>query len=256
MKTIKTRLIGFTLLAMIPLFSGCRVLNSEKLVVLTEHGYNINPKTLLDDLSQGNLEAFEEFSPPVDFRNKQNDTIEWEESDYFVIVENVYQTENEDSIGEWQIYQLLFLADCNQVSSGPYFSYVKFVFQKFEEIRNSSKRYQYEISIIPLESQIYTRREEYFPNWASPKGIESEKHNITAKEALDIADLNGGMKIRELVDDQCTVFMLFFPDGLGYPGWQIHYRQSDVKQPAYAVFWIDSESRKIVRKEFLEGYEP
>jgi hypothetical protein len=251
----RNRLIGIFLLCVI-LSSGCGILNPEKLVTSEEHGYDINPNTLLDDLSRGEPDAFSEFYPALVFRTETDIEVPWKETDYLEIAGAVHRLENNGNILEWGIYQITYIGNCQQIAEGPFFRYGRLEFHKLTKASNPRTRFTTEFSIIPDESQVYTRVKEYYPNWNAAPLPTLSSYPITAEKALEITEASDGQRIRELVQNNCTVSLLFFPGGPGFTGWQISYNQPDVKKTDYVEFRIDPVSGEIVKKEVLEGLLP
>jgi hypothetical protein len=187
--------------------------------------YSIDSGTILESLSRGNKDVFTllaatpEVTPtsPIALVNLR-------QQDFILIAQALHEKSWGKSFGDLNLYNMSFDIDCSNIEQGSFYSAT---FKLFEVIQDQGeeKRIEHWITIIPSENLVYTTSVEYQPNVNFKEPIDLTHYQITAEEALQIADENGGYEKRQEVDNACSVSVN--APGPDRKGWQITY----VKEP-------------------------
>ena len=94
-------------------------------------------------------------------------------------------------------------------------------FKTIQLVGEEETRIEHWITIIPAKNLVYIVKVEYQPNVRRKKPIDLEQYRITADEALQIAERNGGHEARTAVGNDCEI-TAFSPTVNG-GGWEINY---------------------------------
>lgn len=167
--------------------------------------YSINTNTILVELSQGEKDVFiQEVAPLEDSIFEQ--PINWSQSDYVKVSNVFYQVIWNESLENWNLYYLEFIANCNSNPSGFGFGEISF----FKNTSNKPWLNNYTtraLQIIPQYGNVISADGGIFPQplFDKWKSINLDTIVISADDALRIADENGGEEARLSVENNCTI---------------------------------------------------
>jgi hypothetical protein len=180
-------------------------------------------------------EAPEEISAPL------NNAIFWPQSAYFRVAqalhEKLWQTPLEN-----YIYLMDFSLGCSDIDKD-LFTEALFKSNKSVQVGDQENRIEYLIRIKPSENLVYTATAEFGPSIGAAETINLEDYEISAKEALQIAEESGGAEVRLENDNACLIDV--FASGSGKNGWYVtYYNINNTTQIFYEVV-IDPQTGRI-----------
>lgn len=183
--------------------------------------YSINPETILESLAQGNENIFSPIvTTPEAMPLAPIEPVLWNQADYFRIAQVLHEQTWGVSVEDQNLENMSFGMDCADVERG-IFNFADFDFYQIIQAEGEETRIEYTIVIRPSEGLIYTSKREFRPNMQIMKPVEIGRYNITAEEALGIAEKNGGSEKRLEVGNACNLDVL--APGPDYKGWRILY---------------------------------
>jgi len=181
-------------------------------------GYIINPDTILQRLNKGDTNVFmPEMATPI--APVYDGRIMWHQSDYIEIADALFQFKWKEPSSKWNVYSLELKTDCGENMGG--FYYADIIYFNPIWIKSTILYTAREIEITPLYQDVGWGGNG--PNYPHPilgwRGINLSKIEISAENALNIADANGGKALRSAIQNNCSVYL-----GLsGDYGWYIYY---------------------------------
>ena len=187
--------------------------------------FTISPKNILTDLSAGLEGDFipSDTPPHVSFPN-EGDPVRWDIDDYMLIAHRVNEMFEKDSPGDWEFNMISGDWDCEHIDYGPQSAHFRMF--KVYKTKKESFRMVNSIRILPRRNSIIWYIREESPvlfNWAV---IDPRRLNISMGEAVEIAEENGGKETRAEEIDQCSLHVLYNPDGSFYGGWRVEYQNA------------------------------
>jgi hypothetical protein len=217
---IHLSLLGFFLSITL---SGC-LLGSQIEIVTggEERDYSFNSATILESINQGNMDVFNLLSiTPVPKSPPSVESVLWGQNDFFRIAQAVNKQAWGESLDAQNFWSMSFSMDCSEIDRK---TFSNAIFDSFRVIQTGGKetRIEYHTNIFLAENWVHTSKTEYTPNAHDMKPIDPAKYRIPAEEALQIAEKNGGSKIRLEVDNTCQIDALT-PD-LNGKGWRVMYQ--------------------------------
>lgn len=183
--------------------------------------YQIDPSTILADLKSGKNDVFHLLeNEPDSFKDiYPSGTFSWSQEDYLTIAKahHLYLT-GESMEDEWKIFSsgILTILRCQDDMKG--FDWAHIIFYK-ETAESFPVTY---LDIRPLEGLIDSSYLEYErrPLAMGFSKADTFEGNITADDALQIAEDAGGRKMRQkLSNDGCDVRVTYFED----ESWRVGY---------------------------------
>ena len=189
-----------------------------------ERHYTFEPETILTSLAQNKGEIFQ----PVPGFAEENvfppGSFAWSQQDYLKIASAL--NKNISSSGavleEWELYSMIFSRDCADNPIG--FDDFRMTYFKTAEEQYTVR----EMKISPLSKSADWGGNTYFrrPFLFGWKGIDLKKLKVTADDALQIAEVNGGKAARLAVNNKCYILeALSF--NLDKNGWNILYSDNN-----------------------------
>ena len=168
--------------------------------------YEIDPETILGVLNQGEIGVFTPFFGDWDRDEPHYDSIAWTQSEYLKITNALSQeTWNEPlDLENWKLMYISLEQDCKENPRG--FHTFTLVYYKPLGIINGERKYTTRlIEMFPWKGIIRWGGDAVFsapliPGWDS---IDLNDFKITADDALQIAEKNGGRDARLKVDNNC-----------------------------------------------------
>lgn len=185
--------------------------------------YTFNSSSILDELNDGSRNVFHlsEATPEPD-SSIPSVIVRWTQADYLRVAQAVQQLIWQEPEGALELSQATFKMDCGDINQGT-FSEVNLNFYRMIKETDSMTRIQYYIIITPSKNLIKTVRMEIDTNGSVIIPTDLKQYNITAEEALRIAEEKGGADIRGINDNPCMIVGILD----GTDGWTIVYQQKD-----------------------------
>jgi hypothetical protein len=199
--------------------------NTPNFSLQPERGsFLIDPETILESLENGETDVFTPNLRQVDGEKPTvlfTKPINWTQGAYLMIAGTVNQLVWKDTLNGWKLYEMSFDLKCQDNPSGfedGFMTYFKTI-PPTSEIKGYTVR---DFSIDPKYKYVEWRGG---ANYARPifgwKSIDLEKIRINAKDALVIAEENGGKNTRLRYKNDCLIQMFLVPER--YAGWMIWY---------------------------------
>ena len=202
------------------------------------NSYQIDAATILNTIDQGETEVFTPMS--VDQQTPPDKTASWGQSDFVKVARTLNQFVWKEPLSNWRLYSMHFSLDCKDNPTGfteADFYYFKTTFRDNGKIRYTTQNF----FISPEFGEVIWAGGANFPHpligW---KNIRLSQIQITAEDALAIAEANGSKEARQLVDNECRIHVRLAGDKT----WQIVIYQNDTGSSLFRVV-IDSESGNI-----------
>lgn len=183
------------------------------------HRYTFDPNTILAKLNQGNdsRELFQPLPEGSDNSVRSTDSLGWQPSDYIRVANALNLVAKQDDLGEWSIYKLLFTGYCDTNPVG--FEDADITYFK----TNGENYYTRRVGIY-----LWGKEADWAGGAVSPrpyfgwKNVDLKKFKISADDAFQIAEANGGKAIRQAVNNLCHFNMVISPNG-DFGNWQVQY---------------------------------
>ena len=176
--------------------------------------YGIDPNKTLIDLENGKTTIL----TPIPVLPESSDQlindetpVVWGFSSYLEVANMVMYQVWSDEINNWSLYRMNFYTNCKDSSNG--FSMGDFIFFR-PTIGKVKNVYEVrEILINPARSRVEWGSDNYFPiplfGW---KKIDLGKVGVSADDAMQIAEDNGGRGARLEVSNVCDIFLSYSPN--------------------------------------------
>jgi hypothetical protein len=186
--------------------------------------YAFDPETILPALGRGTTTVFTpavatpeaDWVPPVSFH--------WRQADYLKIAGAFYQFKWNENINTWHLYSMKFRKDCANNSDGFYLGKIAY-FKDSDETSHSHYLFR-ELSISPMDKELTWEgdvfRQPPLFGWFSIDQIK-----ISADDALEIAEKNGGKEARLKVKNACTIYVSIIPNPDRDYKWRVSYDSYD-----------------------------
>jgi len=195
--------------------------------------YEIDPETTLDTLSRGETNVFTPASPEILYRDEPTyDSIAWTQSDFMKIANALsLKTWNEPlDLKSWKVIYMSFLGGCENQTSG--FHSFTIAYYKPLGIADFEKQYTTRlIDIISWQGLARWGNDAVFstPVLLGWDGVDVSKFQVTADDALQIAENNGGLDVRRNVDNACRLILTVSQlDPLPHrANWLVDYDRAD-----------------------------
>ena len=204
---------------------SCNIDQREDVKITNIQYFNIKPKSILESISQGKEDAFISVDTEPELASSSKDEpVAWNQTDYFQIAEALHKLVWGESLGTWNLYRMVFSSGCDQVDIG--FQSGQLVFFKVINLNGQETRIGHFIEIDPSRSFAQAMETEYYPDLEDWKAIDLAKVKISASEALQIAEKNGGYEKRTAVKNVCSISAGISRDTVVYDGWLVIYSPS------------------------------
>lgn len=200
--------------------------------------FQIDQVAILDSLDRGETDVF----TPVDSspQTPLDETVSWRQADFIKVARALNQTVWTEPLSGWRLYSMHFSTPCKDDPSGfaeADFYYFKTTFRDNGKIRYTTQNF----FISPEYGEVIWAGGSTFPHpllaWENTK---LSKIQITAEDALTIAEENGGKETRRLVENKCGIHVRLAGD----QPWQILIYQNGTGSSLFRME-IDPESGKI-----------
>jgi hypothetical protein len=186
--------------------------------------FTINPTTILDSLDHGKTNVFTStVVTHTDDTSLPSGSVQWTQSDYLKVANALSQFVWNEPLDGWLIYFLSLENTCQDNLSG-FDSFVAIYYKTIGSGWGKMYTARY-IEIYPLASIVYWAGDTDFPISSGWAAIDLSKFKITADDALQIAEDNGGIEHRTRVHNYCNV-SITLPTGKDDNRWDIAYYYS------------------------------
>ncbi len=113
--------------------------------------------------------------------------------------------------------------DCEEIEQG-LFSEGEIYSFKVIQTGKEETRVEYRNFILPSDHSVKTSRGEYTPNIQKKEPLDLTRYRISAEEAIQIAEKNGGVERRLQYGNDCKINA--FASGLKDTGWEVYYKNN------------------------------
>lgn len=234
----------FVLLSVSCLLLSCNSLGkseNEKLISGKEEYYSINPVMLMSAIYQGEKEnLFVQRTPFADQSEMwllpEEKSLYWEQDDYFQIAQVLNEYIGNGSLEDWKIKMIYLESGCTNIGFG--FTRGSLRFFRVDRSFMQGTRTVLTMDMLPWRKIIRTYEALYSPileNWES---LDLQKIKISSKQAVDVAEKNGGSDARTKVENKCSVIVSMIAPGSVYDGWTVRYKTSDENSEFNTIYEV------------------
>lgn len=204
--------------------------------------YQIDPTTILSALDSGATDAFTpvDSSQPVPSAPGPDGSVSWQQADFLKVARALNQSVWAESLSGWRLYSMHFYSACQDEPRGftqGDFYYFKTTFRDNGKIRYTTQ----DFFISPQHGQVTWAGGSNFPHplfgW---ENIRLGRIEITAEDALTIAEENGGRESRLLVGNKCQIHVGLTGDNV----WRVYIYHDDTSALIFRME-IDPSTGKI-----------
>ncbi len=195
--------------------------------------YTFDSATILASLDRGDTNVFmlQEATPQAT-SSPSPGLVSWSQSDYFRVAQALNQKLWQVNLGAQTLFNMYFGMDCSNVEQGVFSSAV---FDSFQIIQTKDEkvRIEYGVGIFPSKNEVHTNRIEYYPSLGEYTPIDLAQYRISALDALQIAEKNGGKEKRSANKNACVIRLM--APGSDGKGWNIAYQYQDTDNRLYEI---------------------
>jgi hypothetical protein len=207
----------------------------ELLISEKEEYYAINPDTILNRISQGNIKDI--FTPlPTEPSDEKKQVVHWNSDEYFRLIWTFTNQVGNESQDKWNIKQVLFDYTCADTGKG--FERGRLRLFKVGVTDGKESRTVLDVDLMPVRQIIRRGEGIYSPVIENWKFIDLKEIKVSAEQAIEIAERNGGSKARAKVADKCFVNIDLLAGGSGYNGWTVSYQAFNERSSLETIFEI------------------
>lgn len=252
--TLRKDIMSLIFLVILCLQTSCRFMGkseNENLILEKEEYFTIDPLTLMNAINQSNKEnLFNSRAPFTDqsemWSLPEEKTVYWKQNDYFQIAQALNEYLGNEPLENWKIKMVSLDYDCTDTGLG--FTRGYFRFFKINQSEKQGTRTVLTMDIMPWRKIIRAYEAVYSPileNWDS---LDFQKIKISSKQAIEIAENNGGIDARNKIANKCFVTISMIAPGSGYGGWTVNYsavNENSASEDVYKVL-IDPQDGKFL----------
>lgn len=183
--------------------------------------FKINPDTVLVSIDKNEDGVFQ-LAEDASFEKINEKTFSWTQEDYNNIANEVSFFAWGEALDGWNLYRMIFRTSCRDNPIG--FDYAAYVFFKETTYNNEIKYSARSISISPQYGDIAAGSDTTFPRpfWGWDY-IETKSISITADEAMQSAEKNGGQGARLAMQNKCQIYVSMNPNDYNHVDWKVVY---------------------------------
>ena len=166
--------------------------------------YSIDSSTLLESLKEGRKDAFILLTatPPA-YPSPSTEPVCWTQKDFITINQALYSIGWQDNLSDWKLKDFSFGLKCSEIDYGP--QGAGFNFFKTEQNNDKVVRVLRHLFIAANDNFAILNETEYYPEIEKWTAINMASISIPVEDALQIAEINGGMQFRKNVDNNCFI---------------------------------------------------
>jgi hypothetical protein len=193
---------------------------AEREVFSDDGDYIFDTNAILDSLAQGESDLFIPLVQTTDTPNNDSKIRDnWDYTDLLNIAESFHQWKWKESINVWNVSELRYYIECDDVESGP--SILSIELFRVDNSARQGTRFVHRIVIGNPSGTIYWSETKRYPATENWQSADIAEFKIPAKTALKIAEQNGGQDLRMALSD-CRVFVTIAPH-LSKQEWVVRY---------------------------------
>jgi hypothetical protein len=195
---------------------------------------------LLDSVKSGQDDVFTLLkATPFAYPSPSAAQVRWTQADYLSVAQAFQNSVSKDYSAGWRLDTISFSLDCKDVSIDP--QGAKF---KFFKIVTGQNEYRIEsfIDIDPKDNYVRLDEFQIFHNYETLSSIDLSKAKITVKDALQIAEKNGGTKARLGVADNCSIGAFYGANSSYDKGWFVSYSTTS-SDNVVNLLWEDIDAQ-------------
>jgi len=209
------------LITLLITITSCGLVNPETMIYSDTELYYINSDTILDTLNQGKAEIFIPREESTTGALTVGTPVQWDETDYLRVAQALHEFVWGESLGKWSLSRMSYGVDCKQIDNGLQDAY--FIYIKNSGEHQQESRFVSNINITPSKNSVSVNKEEFSPPRKNWQTINLTNLEISALDALEIAEHNGGGKTRATIENACEIHLSFIPESKDCPGWRVAY---------------------------------
>jgi hypothetical protein len=193
-------------------------------LVLNQY-YKIEPDSIFESLDQAEKDVFALTDEPIWLPTPPpSKPVNWNQADYFRIAEALHEYVWGETLENWNLYYMSFSLDCNEFNDG----FQRVQFKYFTNVKTSDResRIVHNIELDPRNKIVNVGETVYYPKLINWKTIDLTNVKISASEALQIAEQNGGYNKRLAAGNDCAISATISRDAIEYDGWIVLYSPS------------------------------
>jgi len=206
------------------LILACNIEERRSTLPVEYDTYIIDTSSILMSIIQGKEDVFMPVTSSASEEITSEFPVNWKQADYLVIADALHQVAWGSSLDGWKLNSMDFGLLCDKKTHG--LQYAHFVFYDTQDTEDGGTRIVHNIVIDPERSSVNVWALRYSPVVINWKTIDLTTAAITADDALQIAESNGGTETRNKVGDDCYISVSFFFDSASYDGWTVSYYQN------------------------------
>lgn len=203
--------------------------------------YMIDSNSILIELKKGNTDVFK---PTFELDTSAitplgYGSFAWTQADYHTIFDAFHFFIWEESLADWQVYQIDFGRGCQNNVSG--FDAASVILFKKNEKQKSLYVARF-LGIYPLKGIATWGEGEFRSPLFGWNSVDLNSLRVTADKALQIAEDKGGQIFRSHANNKCTTSISLKPNPGSYDDWLVYY--SDEAGIKNFLMWVDPFSGK------------
>jgi hypothetical protein len=180
--------------------------------------YSFEPEMIFSALEQGQREIFKPSQTHLENNLFPSGSFPWHQEDYLKIFGALNQLVGKDTLEDWELYKMDFDKGCSDNPIG--FDAAQITYFKTDGNEYIAR----EMDVYPLAKEADWGGDTHFPRpfllgW---KSIDLELLKVTADDALQIAEANGGKAARLLAKNKCNILVILSPN-TDYENWDVYY---------------------------------
>lgn len=203
--------------------TSCYIEETKSAIPLPYEEFNINPVTILEDISQEQKDIFipiENSTPIINYA-----PVNWLQEDYLTIANSIHEFAWNENISNWKLNSILFYLQCDEIAYGSQSVYLTY----FKLIKNDAEEYRlvHNIVIQSQENRIGVWAEKYSHLTSTWEEYKLSEFKINSDEALQIAENNNGKLFRENINNNCSVSISINRKSHNEKDWIVTYYGKD-----------------------------
>ena len=188
------------------------------------NSYQINPNTIIAELDSGAADIF----TPMDSSQQDgvpDKPISWQQEDFIKVARALNQTVWSEPLSGWKLYSMHFSSACQDDPRGfaeGDFYYFRTTFRNNGKIRFTTQDF---FISLPYEQATWAGGANFAHPLLGWENIRLGRIQVSAEDALTIAEENGGRESRLLVDNNCSIHVMLAGDNF----WQVYMYHDDTR---------------------------
>lgn len=185
--------------------------------------YEFDAETAFKDIKAGNLPTVSEIEEErYDFKQiPSRSNLVWTETELLGIQAGILKQMGISN--HMNVNMLIFIIPCNKTETGAEFA--NYYISSLSIQKDGLHRLNLDVSIFPFHQKAVVYPQEYYPIFSyGERVINMGKLKFSYLDVLRIAEENGGEDVREQIQNNCTIRIMYAP-GNGNKNWQVRYEK-------------------------------